>query len=273
VSRAQTLSAHLNQLNADQRFVNGGLDGVHPAALLGLVEYYGQALSGHTVLLHCNLLWMSSKRHDLQDKRAQVNHPALVPQFWPQLPGYREPTSSRLGMVIGRQLPMLAWTRHLQIAYLQHQDLSGWTLEHPYANPLAAITLELPSPDEAPTPVPVAQSWTASGLEPFDAPWVSLETSLQWQCFQQTVATLRRRGCQVLVVVGPFNEHMLTPRSRRRYQELLGQAQVWLSGQGLAHRIATVLPSEQYADASHPLAEGYAQLAQQIATDPALAVP
>ncbi len=266
----QTLSAHLNRLSGGKRFANLGVNGAHPAALLGLVDHFGQAIARRKVLLHCNLLWMSSKRHDLQDKRAPLNHPALVPQFFPRIPCYNEPLSVRLGVVIGRQVPLLGWARHLQIAYFGNRDLPSWTLEHPRENPLSAITLAMPSPDEPPSPPPLAVPWTTAGLEKFDAPWVALETSFQWRCFRQTVEILLRRGNQVFVLVGPFNEHMLTERSRGKYRELLGQADAWLSRQAIPHCVAPVLPSDDYADASHPLAEGYARLARQLLQESAL---
>ena len=40
----QTLSAHLNRLTGGKRFVNLGVDGLHPAALMGLVDHFGQAI-------------------------------------------------------------------------------------------------------------------------------------------------------------------------------------------------------------------------------------
>jgi hypothetical protein len=64
------------------RVVNLGVDGVHPVALAGLVEHYGHEIRGRKVLLHCNLLWMSSPEADLQGgKERSINHPALIPQL------------------------------------------------------------------------------------------------------------------------------------------------------------------------------------------------
>jgi hypothetical protein len=265
VASDQTLPAHLNKLAGTGRFANLGLDGIHPAAMTGLVEYYGGAIAHRKVLLHCNLLWMSSKRADLQDKKASLNHAALVPQFYPAIPCYSEPLSGRIGVAIGRGVPFFAWARHLQIAYFDSLDVPKWTTEHPYACPFSAVTLALPSPDELPSPPPVAEPWTKSGLfEKTDAAWVELETSIQWQSFQRVVDILKRRGNQVFVLVGPFNEYMLTDKSRQTYRKRLDYVQSWLEAQQLPHFVARLLPSDDYADTSHPLAEGYAKLARQV---------
>ena len=138
-------------------------------------------------------------------------------------------------------------------------------MEHPYACPFSAVTLALPSPDELPSPPPVAEPWTKSGLfEKTDAAWVDLETSIQWQSFRRVVDILKRRGNQVFVLVGPFNEHMLTDKSRQTYRKRLDCVQSWLESQQLPHLVARLLPSDDYADTSHPLAEGYAKLARQV---------
>jgi hypothetical protein len=72
----------------------------------------------------------------------------------------------------------------------------------------------------------------------------------------------------VFVVVGPFNEHVLTPASRERYQHVRATIAAWLQGNRIPHLVPAPLPSEQYGDASHPLAEGYRELARQLADDP-----
>ncbi len=63
----RTLSHHLNEIAGKQQFANMGIDGVHPVALAGLVKYYGNALSDTRIVLCFNPLWITSKKHDLQD--------------------------------------------------------------------------------------------------------------------------------------------------------------------------------------------------------------
>ncbi|HUV63022.1 MAG TPA: hypothetical protein VMW24_03935, partial [Sedimentisphaerales bacterium] len=65
VSPDSTLSHYLNQYAGRDQFANLGVDGTHPAALGGLLKYYGRNISGKNVILHLNPLWMSSEKHDL----------------------------------------------------------------------------------------------------------------------------------------------------------------------------------------------------------------
>jgi hypothetical protein len=68
----------------------------------------------------------------------------------------------------------------------------------------------------------------------------------------------------VFVLVGPFNEPMLTEASRAVYQERTREVGRWLAEQGIPHRVAAPLPSDDYADASHPLGRGYDRLAERL---------
>ena len=265
VGKAETLPHYLNELAGSDRFANLGVDGIHPAALAGLIEHYGREIAGKDVILHCNLLWMSSERHNLTtDEEFAFNHPDLVPQFFPWIPCYKESLSGRIGIVVGHKVPLFGWADHLRIAYFENTDLPRWTIEHPYDDPAAHITLELPSPDEPPSPKPVTQSWTAAGYAQFDAPWVELEASFQWKSFQRTVEILRRRGNRVFVLVGPFNEHMLTAESLAAYKIRKQHVETWLRESEIPYAIPPALPSDDYADASHPLAEGYSLLAKRL---------
>ena len=265
VARNETLSGHLNHLAGEERFANLGVDGIHPAAMAGLVRYYGRAVAERRVILHCNPLWMSSKRHDLTSRKEfAFNHPHLVPQFVPRIPCYRESSEARLAVAIGRLLPFAAWAEHVRVAYFDSLDLASWTVGHPYACPLEQVTLDLPSPDEPPSPAPDARPWTEKGMRQFGPAWVPLDESLQWASFRATVEVLRRRGCRAFVVVGPFNEHMLTAGSLETYKKRKREAAAWLRAQKVAHAVPEPLPSDLYADASHPLAEGYQLLAERL---------
>src|SRR5579872_5879882 len=62
------------------KFVNGGVNGLFPLALEGLVGSYARSLHHRKIILHCNLLWLSSPKADLQtDKEEKFNHSRLVP--------------------------------------------------------------------------------------------------------------------------------------------------------------------------------------------------
>ena len=273
VEADQTLSAHLNRLAGKPQFANRGLDGTHPAALAGLIDYYGRDIAHQKVLVQCNLLWTGSKKSDLQEKKeSTINHPTLIPQFSPAIPCYRETINGKIGNVIGRYVPMFALAKHLQMAYFSNTeekttDLPSWTMAHPWRCPFAPITFKLPSPLEMPSPPPDTRPWSVSNPEQVDFPWVDLETSIQWAGFRHAIELLQSRGNKLFVVVGPFNEHKLTDKSRATYHERLRQVDAWLTEQKVPHYMAVLLPSEEYADGSHPLAEGYARLAGQVWKD------
>src|SRR5207248_835374 len=148
---AETLSHYLNEQTGRERYANLGLDGAHSLALLGLIHHYAGSVRGKNVVLHCNPLWMSSPRADLQDATAtEFNHPRLVPQFVPSMPSYplsREKISERIGIVVEQRSALSGWTTHLQQAYYERNDIPSWTLGHPYDNPLEPLTRGLPELD------------------------------------------------------------------------------------------------------------------------------
>ncbi len=263
VKREQTLTHYLNERAGRERCANLGLDGAHPAALAGLVEYFASGLRGKTVVLECNLLWMSSQQHDLQEqKEFDFNHPELVPQFYPKIPCYRADVSSRLGNVVDRNSSFNAWTRHMQQVYFARSTIPEWTLEHPYENPLRAITLTLPALGNKLRHKP--EPWFKQGITPQDFPWVTLDSSFQWRSFRRAIEILQRRENKVIVLLTPFNEHMLTASSRERFTKLKTEVEAALRSNLVACLAPHLLPSEAYADASHPLASGYQQLADEL---------
>jgi hypothetical protein len=262
----QTLSHYLNELSGSDKFVNLGADGTHPAALQGLLRHYAGDIRDKTVLLQLNPLWMSSSKHDLQTtKEFRFNHPELVPQFTPKIPCYKAPLSARIRIAVRRKIPFVGWTSHMRAAYFQNLDVAGWTIEHPYDCPLMAMTRELPEP-RAPERPPQA----SSGKEPRkqDMAWVDLESSLQWRFFRGAVQLLQERGNRVFVLVGPFNEHMLTDQNKLVYARLKDGIEAWMQANDIPHLVPAALPAECYVDASHPPAEGYALLAKTLMENP-----
>ncbi len=260
----QTLTAYLNrEAGGRKKFANLGVDGTYPAAMAGLVDYYGGAITYQRVIVHCNLLWMASPRHDLRDaKVAALNHPALLPQFIGGVAAYDDTTSRRIGIAVARNVPFMQWAEHLKLAYYGGADMPAWTMDHPYENPLGAIRPATVADDDPPRHE--AKPWTEAGIEKQDFPWMDPYESVQWRFFMQTLYTLEHRGNRVFVVVGPFNEHMLTPESRAAYARLRRQVLDEFGSAGIRYVAPEALPREFYADASHPLAAGYELLARQM---------
>jgi hypothetical protein len=141
-------------------------------------------------------------------------------------------------------------------------DIPAWTLEHPYSNPLRAVTLVLPQPQEPDQSEQV--SWLQKGLFKENFEWVDVDTSLQWEFFKRTIALLKVRHNDVFVLVGPFNEDMIEAPSMAAYDRLKGQIESYLRQNGVAYYIPPPLPSGFYRDASHLLGEGYAILAREL---------
>jgi hypothetical protein len=260
VSMDNTLSHYLNELAGPDAFGNLGLDGIHPAALDGLLRYYGRDIKNKNVILHLNPLWMSSPKQDLQtEKEHDSHHPKLVAQFTPKIPCYKASFSQRTSVVLERYVPLSNWVNHINIAYFQSMDVPAWTIEHPCDCPLEAVTFKLPTSDSYER---AAGPATSAGNNVLD--WVSLKTSLQWRFFRRSVELLRRRNNKVFVLVGPFNERMLAPESIEVYRKMQIEIEVWLRQNNVPYYMPAVLPAEFYCDASHPTSRGYAELAKQL---------
>jgi len=263
VTMEQTLSHYLNERAGEDVFANMGVDGIHQAAMLGLVKYYGKAISNKRVILHFNPLWISSKKHDLSgEEEFRFNHPRLVPQFIRKPDCYRPSLAQRVGVVAERSISFFSWASHIRTNYFENMDLRNWTIQNPYKNPLRAITLEIPVPENRPESKPV--TWAERGMEKQDFPWVQVEDSFQWDSFKKVVEILRARKNGVFVILGPFNPYILTAESLQRYNIMKSEMERWLEGEGISYRSPSDLPSEYYADASHPLKEGYARIAEEL---------
>jgi hypothetical protein len=291
VAAADTLSGQLNRLTGGERFANLGVNGLHPVALQGLVRHLGGAVRNRDVVLVLNLLWLSSPRHDLrqaagpgEDAQAVLNHPALLPQFWPRVPRYQASFEERIGNLVERHLPFLVWVSHLNATGAYAAALvaesaeevgadaaSGQGLEpridHPAPAPYRGLFVGVPPPAPGPHGQPV--TWETRGIPVSRIDWPAAGESLQWRFFRRAMLSLRARGNRVCVLVAPFNPYVQDEDSRAGYEGLVGEVVAWLDAQeGIAVIRAEPLPGTEYADASHPLAAGYARLARELAADP-----
>ena len=280
VQPAGTLSHFLSsETGRPDGFVNGGVNGLFPLALEGLIENYGGTLRNRKIILHCNVLWMSNPKADLRvQKEETFNHSRLVPQFSPRIPCYRADASERLSVIIERNVGFSSWVGHIQNTYYDQRSIPAWTLQDDGGSPprranagrcpLKQITGVVPGePADDPQRGPQSsrhKPWNHEGAEPGRFDWVTLDDSLQWQAFQRVVGLLRSRGNDVMVVIGPFNEHMVAEDQRPTYRAMRDGIAAWLARNPVAHVVPETLPSDLYADASHPLTEGYALLAKAI---------
>jgi len=279
-----TLSHFMNsQSGRADRFINCGINGLFPLAMEGLVENYGAALRNRRVIVHCNLLWMTSPKADLSiDKEESFNHSRLVPQFSPRIPCYKANAEERLSATLENHVAFFAWTNHLQNAYYDQKSIAQWTLEeddsnppryvNAWRNPLAPLTAGLPGePTNDPQRGPTSarhKPWNKDGAEPAPFEWVEPSASLQWQAFQRVIRMLQSRNDNVLVVVGPFNEHLIVEEQRPTFRAWRKTIVDWLEQDHVAVVMPDTLPSQLYADASHPLTEGYRLLASRLVENP-----
>ena len=274
VSRDGTLSHFLGADAArPDGFINAGLNGLFPLALEGLIEHYAPSLHDRKVMLHANVLWMSSPQADLSDEQEQVfNHSRLVPQFRPRIAPYRADAAERLSVLIERRVGFFAWVGHLQNAYFDQQSIPDWSLEAARTGKASrlfelAVPGEMANDPQRGLRSPRHRPWTASGGTPTRFEWVALDRSVQWAAFQRLVRLLRQRGNDVLVIVGPFNEHMIAPEQRPTFHGVRDGIAAWLASEGVPGIVPPTLASALYADASHPLTEGYGELARHISQD------
>jgi hypothetical protein len=275
-----TLPHFLNEQSGQPgRFVNVGVNGLFPLAFDGLICHYGESLRHHKVILHCNVLWMSSPKADLRsEKEERFNHADLVPQFSPRIPCYKADLNRRLAAVVERNFTFSQWANHLQVAYFGQKNILTWTLEednstpprfpNAYQNPFAQITLTVPTepaidPERGPTS-PRHRPWSTTGEGSTRFEWVELEQSLQWAAFQRLVKLLQSRDNDVLVLVGPFNEQIMAGENRAAFRRLRDGIAEWLAKYHISCVVPEALPSALYADASHPLTEGYQLLATRL---------
>ena len=244
-------------------FTNLGMDGIHPTAILGLIKYYGKPISNKGVILHLNPLWMSSKKHDLSDTdEFRFNHPRLVPQFYPKITSYKAKFPQRFGIAVERSIPFSSWVNHVRSNYYENMDLCNWSMQYPYKNPISAITYQIPLPENKSHSDPI--SWMERGMTKQDFPWVRADESFQWNSFKKVINLLQARKNKVFVIIGPFNPYILTDESLNRYKAMKKDMENWLKDEGISYVALSDLPSEYYADASHPLKEGYAIIAKEL---------
>ncbi|MCA9215517.1 MAG: hypothetical protein KDB27_20775 [Planctomycetales bacterium] len=270
VSPSDALSAQLNQKLGHNRFVNGGINGLHPMAIEGMLKMHGSQIQNLNVVVHCNLLWMSSPERDLSSTSPQqFNHASLVRQFggWPnpakpESPAYDETLSNRIAVATARRLPYRICVDHLRRRFFDGQNVHQWSLDHPAELFWNNVSFDMAQPSEELRHEPV--DWTQQRIQPQSFDWVNLDDSLQFKSFVRAIELLKSRGNRVVVVLGPFNQHLLLADNTEAFDALHESAIARLTERKIPFVAMSLLPSSEYGDASHPLAQGYARMADEL---------
>ena len=170
--------------------------------------------------------------------------------------------------MIGRNLGLFLWARHLRIDDFQGQDFQSWTLEHPARFPWAGIALDSPQPrdDAASQYRPSKRAIRKSTYSWVDRNFSS-DGSLQLASFQRAIEALQQRGCPVFCLVGQLNPALQTSGSLENEQAIQQNLLNWLEKKQVLY---TRLPAEPkwMADSSHPLPLGYRVQADVVWADP-----
>jgi lysophospholipase L1-like esterase len=254
----KTLTSRLNNLQKEKQFENMGIDGIHPAALYGLVKNFAGKIKNRDILVGVNLLWMSSPRHDLSgEANNEINHKKLLPQLSRNIPAYEAGIEERLSALINREFTFFAWVNHIKMSLFADSSFYRWTLDNPDKNILSFFGKKEMS-------YTVPEQMRIEGIPLQNISWVKPENSIQWNYMKKTLGLLKSRGNRVIAYITPYNIHSLTPESREKYFEIREILKKELEAEGIAV-IAGVTPDKKYfADASHTGEEGYRILAEAL---------
>jgi len=239
---------------------------MHPIALENLLEYHAPSVTRKSVILQFNPLWLMSQGEvSAQAGEPLRNRPNLVPRLASGIQSSRkllvEDAWSRVARVE-------LWNRPIERVLESQVDVLAWSISHPYENPSQVLTSPLPPSED--TFSPRLEAWN-SGTNPttVDCFWSDPRHHGQWQAFERILDRLESRGNRVLIVVGPINEHMLTPAGRESYRLFLDAVRNLLVSRKAPFYVPPLLPPDRFADICHPLAPGYEDLARLLLKDQA----
>lgn len=258
VDNENTLPALINRALGKDEVGNLAVDGLHPIAMERLLRDRGGDIKNKRVFLYWNPLWMNTPLYDLSGQEEfSINHPRLLPQLDPSFKSYRAKFGDRFSAVLEQHVPFCAWLRHFRAAYCANKDVKQVIA--------AGDKLTNYDPAERRKLANSTVTWEQNGIRKQDWPWVSTAKSRQYAAFRRVIALLQQRGNRVTVVLGTVNPHMQTPGSLERYHKLRAEVKADLEKKsGIAVIDLPELESDEYADASHPLAAGYRKLAKYM---------
>jgi len=261
-----TLPEQLNRLCGSSLCGNLAIDGLHPVAMKTLIKHFGTAVRDRTVLIYFNPLWLNSTKYDLSSsEEISINHPKLLPQFG-GIPNYRASLDERIGTLIDRNILFFGIRNHLQNYFYGNADLKKYLAEHSGCNPLASLRRSIcPMETEHKG---TQENWSTRGIPIQHWEWVPLSASRQWQALLECAALLAERGNRVVVLIGGINPELLDDSTRAGLTQLRSDAEKVLQSAQLEYFLLPELDGQLYADASHPLEEGYRRLAEFLAEQP-----
>lgn len=255
---SSNLTAYLNASAGTERFANIGIDGIHPAALYGLIDNYCSTLQGGRIIIGINLLWMSSPKHDLSGEiNTSINHRALLTQVPGKIPAYSPRVEERLTLLARRDIPLFAWIDHMRASRFAEVNFYRWTMADPYAHPGEYLV----HADEIFTPPAPVSPDRMTGR---DMEWVQPGSSLQWRYMRASIRRLKDQGNSVIAVITPFNQFMLTDKSRIERDYIIQEIQAQLAADGVTALAPGLDKAEFFADLSHPVASGYGIMASWL---------
>ena len=256
--RDNTISAYLNKMNKKTTFSNMGLDGIHPAAMNGLISHYSSKFSNRKIIAGVNLLWMSSQRHDLSGPaNNEINHKILLPQLYTEIPSYKPSFEEKLSSLITRSVPLYSWIDHIRLTKFAGKSLYIWSIENPHTSISEYFTKK---EDEFKAP----EGLNPDKMQEQNIEWISAGNSLQWKFIVETLISLKEDGNEVAALITPFNTGMMTEESRKKYFAILAEMEWILRENGITPIIPLILEKKYFADSSHPTAEGYKLIAEDI---------
>ena len=265
VNNESTLTECLNR-KTGKHYGNLAIDGLHPVAMRTLVkEHTSNFGENRPIFLYFNPLWVNTPEYDLTGNGdISVNHPKLLPQLDFSIKANKLSLSERCKALLERKLTFYGMLRHLQLVSFGNKDLKSFLAKNPGTNPLKNIHVWVDALEHGHT-LNSKIDWYNSGLPEQDWPWVKPADSRQWQAFLDTCAILQKRGAKLTVLLGAINTHMLTKESAERFAALRAEHHKILNELNIKTIELPVLPSNEYGDASHPLAPGYERLAEYLA--------
>ena len=256
-----TLTALLNKKLGKEYAGNLAVDGLHYIAMENLLKHYGSGIRNKKVYLYFNPLWMNSKLYDLSDtKDFGINHPRLLPQFDWNMPSYKATLAKRMSAVLEHYIPFYSWLNHLRVSFFGNQDFKTFAVEHPEVNPFQRINFHADALEREHQNG--KQNWMEARIPKQDWDWVVAKDSKQVAAYMRIINLLKSRGNEVVAVIGTVNPYMQTEKSLQGYRKLLNDVTTKLKTENIPMIVLPELPSNEYADASHPLASGYDRLAE-----------